>query len=387
MIIVDIFLWLIFSFFSFFVLYFLIFDLGAICFKPKVFPNSLKQGKFLVLIPSYKEDAVILNTASEAIKQNYPQHLYEVCIIADKLKPETIAKLQQMPLKVVEVFFETSTKIKSINTVLSQLDNNYEYVMILDADNIMESDCLQKFNNAFQSGLKAVQGHRTAKNKNTSFAMMDGLTEEINNNIFRSGHRALGLSSALIGSGMAFQIDFFKEVISTITVSWEDKQIEFNILKNRVLIEYLKDVFIYDEKVQNAEVFASQRSRWVAGQLHSLKNYTPEGIRQLLKGNFDYFNKLIQTCIPTRVIMLGLIPMLGVITFFLPVALPFYNWFILWALYILSIFMAIPGKMYNKELLKAILQVPKAFVFMVLALLKVGKAKKSFVHTPHSHVN
>jgi hypothetical protein len=50
----------------------------------------------------------------------------------------------------------------------------------------------------------AVQGHRTAKNTNNSWAILDAISEEINNNIFRKGHRVLGLSSAIIGSGMAF---------------------------------------------------------------------------------------------------------------------------------------------------------------------------------------
>ena len=61
-----------------------------------------------------------------------------------------------------------------------------------------------------------MQGHRVAKNHNTNLATLDAVSEEINNNIFRSGHRAIGLSSALIGSGMAFDYELIKSEMAKI---------------------------------------------------------------------------------------------------------------------------------------------------------------------------
>jgi hypothetical protein len=57
----------------------------------------------------------------------------------------------------------------------------------------------------------AIQCHRCAKNANNDVAVLDGTSEEINNTIFRKAHNRLGLSSALIGSGMCFKYDLFKE--------------------------------------------------------------------------------------------------------------------------------------------------------------------------------
>jgi hypothetical protein len=58
------------------------------------------------------------------------------------------------------------------------------------------------------------------KNTNNSWAILDAISEEINNNIFRKGHRVLGLSSAIIGSGMAFRYNYFKTLMSTVTARW-----------------------------------------------------------------------------------------------------------------------------------------------------------------------
>jgi hypothetical protein len=43
---------------------------------------------------------------------------------------------------------------------------------------------LKKINAAFEYDFIAVQGHRTAKNTNNSWAILDAISEEINNNIF-----------------------------------------------------------------------------------------------------------------------------------------------------------------------------------------------------------
>jgi hypothetical protein len=54
-----------------------------------------------------------------------------------------------------------------------------------------------------------VQGHRAAKIQG-AFAMLDAMSEEINNNIYSKGHRTIGMSSRLVGSGMAFSYQLFK---------------------------------------------------------------------------------------------------------------------------------------------------------------------------------
>ena len=92
-------------------------------------------------------------------------------------------------------------------------DIPYDAVVIMDADNTAGTSFLSELNPVFQSGARAVQAHRTAKNTNTDIAVLDAASEEINNSIFRSGHIALGLSSALIGSGMALEACWFRQHI------------------------------------------------------------------------------------------------------------------------------------------------------------------------------
>jgi cellulose synthase/poly-beta-1,6-N-acetylglucosamine synthase-like glycosyltransferase len=116
--------------------------------------------------------------------------------------------LRELPITTYEVTFETSTKAKALNYAMSQLTEQYDIALILDADNIMATDFITKLNATFDLGYQVVQGHRTAKNTNSPTAILDAISEEINNHILRKGHRALGLSSALIGSGWLLIMHF-----------------------------------------------------------------------------------------------------------------------------------------------------------------------------------
>ena len=207
----------------------------------------------------------------------------------------------------MEVSFLKSTKSKALNKAMLVLESVYDIAVVLDADNVMAKDFLTKINNAFQQDVTAVQGHRTAKNVNNSWAILDAVSEEINNSIFRKGHRVLGLSSAIIGSGMAFKYDYFKNLMATVTaVGGFDKEIELKMLKEGKEILYLNDALVYDEKVQKSEVFGNQRRRWLSAQLHYFRKDILKATKALiLKGNIDYFDKAIQFIQPPRILLLG----------------------------------------------------------------------------------
>ncbi|MCC9138827.1 glycosyltransferase [Pontibacter silvestris] len=341
--------------------------------------------KICVLIPAYKENEVVLESSKAALQHVYSGE-FDICVIADGLEPETITTLQQQGAGVIEVNFERSTKGKALLTALDILPSSeYDIAVVLDVDNIMGKNFLEEVNNAFDSGYKVVQAHRTAKNMETSFAFLDACNEEINNHIYRKGHFAVGLSSALIGSGMAFDYTYFKKLLSGIgeTVG-EDKELDFRIAKDQVKICYLNDVYVYDEKIENAQVFTQQRTRWIASQLEFLKKYAGEGVVQLFKGNLEFFNKVVQAFLVPRMLLIGTLGLFFLLSIVVPFGPPVSFWAALLVMLSASLFVALPGKFYqDKRLWEAIVRIPYAVFCMCLALLRVNKTKASFLPTPH----
>jgi cellulose synthase/poly-beta-1,6-N-acetylglucosamine synthase-like glycosyltransferase len=366
-----------------------------------VFPKKIhklktnKMNRFAVMIPGYKEDTVIIDVAREALKQDYPKDLFEVIVIADSFKPATLASLRALPIRVVEVVFEISKKSKALNKCMEIIGDNYDIAMILDADNVMAPNVLNKINEAFNQGFVAVQGHRTAKNTNTSFAVLDAISEEINNSIFRKGHRVLGLSSALIGSGMGISYPIYKQFMAGIDSVGEDKEMEMRLLHKNYKIEYIEDAYIYDEKTQKSDVFVNQRRRWIAAQLSHFKHYFFDGLFHLIRnGNFDYFDKVIQMIQPPRILLIGILflfTLTSAIVHFFKLTiisdyfvLGYYYWLTIFVLTAFTVTLTVPKKYYTKKTFIALLSLPHGFILMIMSLLQIRGASKRFIHTTHS---
>lgn len=362
----------------------------------KKYSASLQKARIAVVIPSFKEDNIILNTAAQALLQHYPRTNYTVTVIADQLQPETIRQLQQIPVGVIEVKWEKSMKAKSLNVAFQQLAaEGYDLAFILDADNIMSPDCLEKVNHAWQEGWEVIQCHRTAKNKNNSVAILDAMGEEMNNTIFRRGQRSLGLSCALIGSGMAFRFGLIKDIFSSPAIQdnpGEDKVVEMQLISKGIRVEYLEDAYVYDEKVQRKEVFEKQRTRWLGTQIENLRPLLTKKMRENAVGRI-YYLKVLEWLLLPRLLLLalfGLLLLLSAADIFMGLHLlaPSWSWWIgLMALYGVTLLVAIPGSFYNGQTIKAFLKIPVLMLAMLKALMGIKKNKSGFIHTPKEFSN
>ena len=227
-------------------------------------------------------------------------------------------------------------------------------------------------------------------------AILDAISEEVNNQIFRKGHRALGLSSALIGSGMAFDYHFFKTTMAKVNaIGGFDKELELKLLRNKNKIEYLHEAKVLDEKVQKSEVFANQRKRWLSAQFVYFRRFAISGIKELmLRGNLDFADKVYQMISPPRILLLGFVGIFTLLYFTLDVFMQIEStfippgyWYITAILTFAAFILAIPKTFYNRNTLYAILTLPKAFGVMFLSLFKLKGANKKFIHTQHGTVN
>lgn len=388
MILVDALFWLLYGYLAVSVVYILLFAFFGRIIPSRKIPSATAFTRFAVFIPTYKADEVIYESATDALNQDYPKDKFEVIAICDKVQPETIEKLRQHPLTVLPVSFDQSTKSKSLNAAFNALDaSKFDHVVILDVDNHMAPDFLRKINDCLQySKAKAVQGHRVAKNLDTELAILDAISEEVNNHIFRKGHRALGLSSALIGSAMAFDYAFMKEVMAGVkAVGGFDKELEMKLLKDRYVIEYVPDALCYDEKVQKTDAFQNQRRRWLSAQwVYVSQNLLP-GIKHfLLSGNVDYFDKVFQNMLLPRVMLLGLCGLLFGLSLFLPLPPSPQHWQSIFGLLVFTFLLSVPASFYNLNTLKASMLLPKTFLLIFKTLFKLKGANKTFIHTPHS---
>lgn len=363
------------------VAYPLIYSLASLGTRKSYYPTANKQHKFAILFPAYKEDRVIIPVVESFLQQHYPQELYKVIVISDHMQDTTNEHLVQLPITLLKANYENSSKAKALNFAMNHFGRDeFDAVVILDADNIVDTNFLLEINKVFDAGVQAIQAHRTAKNRNTDIAVLDGLSEEVNNSIFRRGHVRLGISSALIGSGMIFNYQWFHDNVKHLVTTGEDKELEVLLLKQRIFIEFLDEVYVYDEKTQGEKGFYNQRRRWLATQFAQWGRVFKDLPRAILSGNIDYSDKLIQWMLPPRLILFGGIIVMGSIMQIIdwPLAL---KW---WALFLtmgVTLCLAIPDKLVDDRFKKSINKLPLLFIMMVVNLFRMKGMTKKFVNT------
>ena len=363
------------------VAYPLIYSLASLGTRKSYYPTANKQHKFAILFPAYKEDRVILPVVESFLQQHYPQELYKVIVISDHMQETTNERLAQLPITLLKANYENSSKAKALNFAMDHFGRDeFDAVVILDADNIVDTNFLLEINKVFDAGVQAIQAHRTAKNRNTDIAVLDGLSEEVNNSIFRRGHVRLGISSALIGSGMIFHYQWFHDNVKNLVTTGEDKELEVLLLKQRIFIEFLDEVYVYDEKTQGEKGFYNQRRRWLATQFAQWGRVFKDLPQAILSGNIDYSDKLIQWMLPPRLILFGGIIVMGSIMQIIdwPLAL---KWWALFLIMGVTLCLAIPDKLVDDRFKKSINKLPLLFIMMVVNLFRMKGMNKKFVNT------
>ena len=214
-------------------------------------------------------------------------------------------------------------------------------------------------------------------------AVADGIFEQVNNLVFRAGHCALGLSSALIGSGMAFPYDWFRGCARDFETAGEDKEMELRLLMDGIFVEYAPHIHILDEKTRSITNLQKQRRRWLHSQYALIVNAIAEFPYAKFKAG--YADKLLQWLFIPRILLITGLPLLAILSIFTSS---------IWWLYLLATIMlfaaiclGLPAGVKIKDLAPVLNQVPA----MALATLRniFGKktASDEFIHTDHENSN
>ena len=351
--------WVLFVFTAATVLYLGVFAIVSLFTKRSEIAKAKTNRRFIILIPSYRQDEVIEHTVLSVLSQAYPQRMFDVTVISDHQSEMTNMRLAQYPITLLTPDFEESSKAKSLQYAILNLPEFkiYDTVVILDADNIIDSEFLANINDAYETAAtKAIQAHCISKNRDTAAARMDAIFEEINNNIFRKGHINVGLSASLAGSGVAYDFNWFKENVMRAQTSGEDKELEALLLRQGYYIDYFEDIYVYREKKRTTAKLNEQRGRWAMQQLHNfVRNikYLPGAI---FNKQYDLADKIIQWMLIPRTTMMGIIMLMCVVLPFIYLTMAI-KWWILGALVLFFFALATPDylvdEMWDKTFLRS----------------------------------
>lgn len=361
--------------------YYFIFAVAGKFYRPKKRTGSA-QSSFCILVPAYESDAFILPTVNAALAQDYPREKFRVVVISDRMAPQTDLILRGAGAEVLTVSFGNSTKAASLNAAAQYLGKDAaDYAVILDSDNIIGPSFLKGMNEALSGRRIAVQGNRCAKNMDTPVAIADGIFEKVNNLVFRAGHCALGLSSALIGSGMVFPYGWFFRNAPEFVTAGEDKEMELKLLKDGIFVEYVPGVRILDEKTRSIGNLQKQRLRWLTSQYFLIGKALKDFPKVRLKAG--YADKLLQWTFIPRILLITGLPLAALVAVIAGssyMSLYISGTILLYA----GIMLGIPEEVTVKDLLSVLKEGPRMLAATVHNIFCKKMGKDRFIHTEHS---
>ena len=249
----------------------------------------------------------------------------------------------------------------------------YDVVIILEAGDVVETDFLTQVNDAYEAaGTKAIQTHKLSFNRDTTSARLSAVFEEINNSIFRRGHITLGLSAAMASSGMAFDFTWFKQQMQNAKATWTEKELEAQLLRQYIYVDYFDHVYVYNEKVRQADDFNRQHRHIIVNQFQSIVRnirYLPVA---LLNRHYDLADKLLQWMLIPRMLLMVIVVGMSLITplIYFTSAL---KWWGIFAIILFIFALATPNYLVDDKWDSTFFKVPFILLHPVLTKFKLGR--------------
>lgn len=341
-----------------------------------------KEFDFAAIVTAHQDTRFIQPLVDSFLKQRYDNFI--VYVVADDCD---ISGLHFTDKRVVLLKPEQAfhAKIKSIKYAVDQFVRPHEVLVVFDSDNLVHPDYLLHLNNYFCCGFRAVQTHMLSKNTDTIYAKLDSIGHIYNSFVERQSRMELGLSSSILGLGIAIETSLYKQVMYKDTLGGFDKKLQADIIRTVPQLAFAKDAIVYDEKVDDGATLEKQRTRWIYTYFKYFKinwNLFVIGLKQL---NFNRMFFAFTTLRPPLFITVGAALFFFGTGFFIHQALP-----IIWAsilfLFVLSFVLIVLTQSKQKGMGKALLFIPVIVFRQISALLKINKAKKAFLKTEHVKV-
>ena len=345
-------------------------------------PKSRKENRFIIFIPAFKNGASAEQTVRYILGQVYPQRLFDVTVVADQLDEMSNFRLAQQPITLLIPNFSKSSRAKSLQLAINNLPQFklYDIAVVLNPGNIVEPEFLNQLNDAYEAaGTKAIQCHMLSQNRDTISARLSAIFEEINNSIFRRGHVTLGLSAAASNSAMAFDFNWFKTNIMTTKTTWDDKELEARLLRQHIFVDYFDDIMVFSEKTRKAEDFSRQRGRWLMSQLSTIIRNIRFLPWAIIQRHYDLVDKIIQWMLIPRIIMMGIIILMGIFMPFIYFSLAI-KWWALFAIVLFIFALATPNYLVDDKWDYTFFSIPMILLSFLLAKTTIGKKIKEHLN-------
>lgn len=244
-------------------------------FFTRKFLPAKNNHKYAVCIPARNEEPVIKNLIDSIKKQDYPQELITIFVVADNCTDNT-AKIARENGAVCYEHFNPNERTKgfALKYLFEQIEADYgvqsfEGYFVFDSDNLLKKDYISRMNDSFDAGEKIITSYRSTKNWTESWIASTYAIHWLRS--IRWRHRArsvLHLATNIQGTGFLFSNEIVKNGWKYTSLT-EDRALTADCVVDGYEISYNNDAVFYDEQPTSLRVALRQRLRWSKGHLQA----------------------------------------------------------------------------------------------------------------------
>jgi cellulose synthase/poly-beta-1,6-N-acetylglucosamine synthase-like glycosyltransferase len=228
-----------------------------------------------VVIAARNEDSVIKRTVIESLKQTHTNT--EVIVVCHNCTDSTYTEAQIDDARVHAFDFKTAAAGKGIALNFGVGKAKGKYLLILDADGLLNHEFIEKALPLFDDGYAAVQGRYIASNRDYSLTTkLLAIEGDLWSTPYSTARAFLDKRCGLGGTGYIIRKDILIGVGGFQNHLVDDYELTCRLLKKKYRIGFAPLCINYDEKPPSLEIMLRQRARWAKGFLDLLKHRATE---------------------------------------------------------------------------------------------------------------
>jgi cellulose synthase/poly-beta-1,6-N-acetylglucosamine synthase-like glycosyltransferase len=270
--------------------------------------------RFLVVIPAHDEQANIRSTIESCRAVSYDPALYRVLVIADNCTDGTAQVARAAGAEVFEridpIRRSKGYALESFFEQQSGLAINFEAIVLIDADTVVDPGLLSTFAAALVEGKDWVQCYYTVRNPDDSWrTRLMTYAFSLYNGVWLLGQDRLGLGIGLKGNGMCFSVRGLTRFPWRAYGLTEDLEFSWRLRIAGERTHFLPETHVCGAMPSLTGVAAAaQRCRWEAGRKAQRSLFLGPLLRSRRIGPFTKLMYLIDLEFPPLVtLLLGLL--------------------------------------------------------------------------------